>query len=49
MLLNNILFRIRFNIKPSKSDLADIPARLLKDGSGATARPLTVLMNKVPR
>ena len=34
------------NIKPSKStDLADIPTRLLKDGSGAIARPLTVLMN----
>ena len=24
----------------------DIPARLLKDGSGAIARPLTVLMNR---
>ena len=26
--------------------LADIPARLLKEGSGAIARPLTVLMNR---
>ena len=33
------------NIKPSKSIvLADIPTRLLKDGSGAIARPPTVLM-----
>ena len=35
------------NIKPSKSTgLADIPTRLLKDGSGAIARPPTVLMNR---
>ena len=31
----------------SKSNgLADIPARLLKDASGAIARPLTVLINR---
>ena len=35
------------NIKPSKSHgLADIPTRLFKDGSGAIARPPTVLMNR---
>ena len=35
------------NIKSSKSTgLADIPARLLKDGSGAIARLLSVLRNR---
>ena len=35
------------NIKSSKSTgHANIPARLLKDGSGAIAKPLTVLMNR---
>ena len=34
-------------IRPSKSTgLADTPARLLKDGSDAISRPLTVLMNR---
>ena len=37
------------NIKSSKStDLAAIPACLLKDGFCAIARPLTVLMNRSP-